>query len=84
VPLWTASTGSGDTEAEWSSIGKEIAEHTKRWVEVLADFVASARKRLDKLNRERAERAERARTPSPVHEIKVKMDWDKLIKSIKS
>ena len=53
VPLWTASIGWNDTEAEWSSIAKEIAEHTKRWVEILADFVASARKVRDELNRER-------------------------------
>ena len=47
VPIWTASIGWNDTEAEWSSIAKEIAEHTKRWVEILADFVASARKVQD-------------------------------------
>jgi len=38
---------------------KEIAEHTKRWAEILADFVASARKLRHKLNRERARAARR-------------------------
>jgi hypothetical protein len=59
VALWTASIGWGDTKADWSSIAKEIAEHTKRWVEILADFVASARKLRHKLNRERARAARR-------------------------
>jgi hypothetical protein len=76
VPLWTASIGWNDTEAEWSSIAKEIAEHTKRWVEVLADFVASARKVLDKLNRERAERA---RTAAAVHTENIVIRWRDLI-----
>lgn len=70
VPLWTASIGSGDTEAEWSSIAKEIAEHTKRWVEILADFVASARKVKDGLKRER-----RSHKASPVKEIKFTLEW---------
>jgi hypothetical protein len=72
VPLWTASVGWNDTEAEWLSIAKEIAEHTKRWVEILADFVASARKVLDKLNRERALRE------SAVHkENIITIEWPK-------
>jgi hypothetical protein len=61
VPLWTASIGWGDTGADWSSIAKEIAEHTKRWVEILAEFVASAREFRHKLNRERARAA--SKTP---------------------
>jgi hypothetical protein len=40
APLWTTGTGWGDTEADWLSTAKKIAEHTKRWVELLADFVA--------------------------------------------
>jgi hypothetical protein len=44
MPLWTASTGWGDADADWSSTAKTIAEHTKRWVGLLADFVASCRK----------------------------------------
>jgi hypothetical protein len=69
VPLWTASIGWNDTEAEWSSIAKEIAEHTKRWVEVLADFVASARKVRDELIKSR----ERAHTASAVHNIVIRL-----------
>jgi hypothetical protein len=41
--LWTASTGWGDTDADWASTARVIAEQTKRWVELLADFVASCR-----------------------------------------
>ncbi len=41
--LWTASAGWSDTDTDWSSIAKEIAEHTKRWIVLLADFVASSR-----------------------------------------
>jgi hypothetical protein len=41
TPLWTTGTGWDDTEANWLSTAKKIAEHTKRWVELLADFVAS-------------------------------------------
>jgi len=44
TPLWTASTGWGDADADWSSTAKTIAEHTKRWVGLLADFVALCRK----------------------------------------
>jgi hypothetical protein len=43
VPLWTASTGWGDADVDWSSTAKAIAEHTKRWVELLADFAALCR-----------------------------------------
>jgi hypothetical protein len=69
VPIWTASIGWNDTEAEWSSIAKEIAEHTKRWVEILVDFVASARKVRDELIKSR----ERAHTASPVHNIVIRL-----------
>jgi hypothetical protein len=44
MPIWTANTGWGDAGTDWSSIAKEIAEHTKRWVKLLAPFVASSRK----------------------------------------
>jgi hypothetical protein len=59
VPLWTASIGWGDTGADWSSIAKEIAEHTQRWVEILAEFVASARAFRD------SESATRAASKTP-------------------
>jgi hypothetical protein len=42
--LWTGGTGWGDADADWSSAAKTIAEHTKRWVGLLADFVALCRK----------------------------------------
>jgi len=42
--LWTANPGWGDKDANWSNTAKEIAEHTMRWVGLLADFVASCRK----------------------------------------
>ena len=42
--LWTASAGWGDIDADWSSTAKEIAKHTKQWLGLLADFVASCRK----------------------------------------
>jgi hypothetical protein len=81
MPLWTASIGWNDTEAEWSSIAKEIAEHTKRWVEVLADFVASAREVRDKLYREWTA----PKKQSPVHTIVVKLpDLTETIKSLLS
>ncbi len=81
MPLWSASIGWNDTEAEWSSIAKEIGEHTKRWVEILSDFVASARKALDKLNRERTA----SKKQSPVHTIVVKLpDLTETIKSLLS
>jgi hypothetical protein len=77
VPLWTASIGWNDTEAEWSSVAKEIAEHTKRWVEILVDFVASARKVRDELIKSR----ERAHTASAVHNIVIRLsdliEWPK-------
>jgi len=68
MPLWTTSIGWNDTEAEWPRIAKEIAVHTKRWVEILADFVASARKVKDGLKRER-----RSHEASPVHNIVIRL-----------
>jgi hypothetical protein len=44
VSLWTANIGWGDADVDWSSTAKAIAERTKRWVGLLADFVASCRK----------------------------------------
>jgi hypothetical protein len=41
--LWTANVGWRDTDADWSNIAKAIANHTKQWVGLLADFVASCR-----------------------------------------
>ena len=41
--LWTASVGWGDADIDWSSIGKAVAERTKQWVGLLADFVALCR-----------------------------------------
>jgi hypothetical protein len=43
VLLWTANIGWGDADADWSSTVKAIADHTKQWVGLLADFVASCR-----------------------------------------
>jgi hypothetical protein len=44
VSLWAANIGWGDADVDWSSTAKAIAERTKRWVGLLADFVASCRK----------------------------------------
>jgi hypothetical protein len=41
--LWTANVGWGDADADWSNIAKAIADRTKQWVGLLADFVASCR-----------------------------------------
>jgi hypothetical protein len=41
--LWTANVGWRDTDADWSNIAKAIADHTKQWVALLADFTASCR-----------------------------------------
>jgi hypothetical protein len=41
--LWTANVGWGDADADWSNIAKAIADRTKQWVDLLADFVASCR-----------------------------------------
>jgi hypothetical protein len=43
VALWTESLGWGDADIDWSSTAKAIAEHTKRWVGLLADFVVLCR-----------------------------------------
>jgi hypothetical protein len=42
--LWTTNVGWGDADADWSNIAKAIADRTKQWVGLLADFVASCRK----------------------------------------
>jgi hypothetical protein len=39
--LWTANVGWGDAAADWSNIAKAIADRSKQWVGLLADFVAS-------------------------------------------
>jgi hypothetical protein len=44
VLLWTKNIGCGDADADWSSTVKAIADHTKQWVGLLADFVDSCRK----------------------------------------
>jgi hypothetical protein len=41
--LWTANVGWGDADADWSNIAKAIADRTKQWAGLLADFVASCR-----------------------------------------
>jgi hypothetical protein len=41
--LWTANVGWRDTDADWSNIAKAIADYTKQWVGLLADFVALCR-----------------------------------------
>jgi hypothetical protein len=43
VLLWTANIGWGDADADWSSTVTAIADHTKQWVGLLADFVRSCR-----------------------------------------
>jgi hypothetical protein len=40
VLLWTANTGWGSPKVNWSSTAKAIAEHTKQWTKLLADFAA--------------------------------------------
>jgi hypothetical protein len=59
VPLWTASVGWGDADADWSSTARTIAEHTNRWIELLADFVASCRS----IRRTRSEHYSRSSVP---------------------
>jgi hypothetical protein len=44
VVLWTANIGWGDAHADWWSTVRAIANHTKQWVGLLADFVHSCRK----------------------------------------
>jgi hypothetical protein len=41
--LWTANVGWRDADADWSHIAKTIADRTKQWVGLLADFVATCR-----------------------------------------
>ncbi len=48
VLLWTANIGWGDADANWPSIAKAITDHTKQWVGLLADFVASCREVRDR------------------------------------
>jgi hypothetical protein len=43
VLLWTANIGWGDADADWSTTVKSIADHTKQWMGLLADFVCSCR-----------------------------------------
>jgi hypothetical protein len=43
VPLWIADRGWGDTDIDWSSTVKTIADHTKQWIGLLTDFVALCR-----------------------------------------
>jgi hypothetical protein len=43
VLFWSANIGWDDVDADWSSTVKAIADHTRQWVGLLADFVASCR-----------------------------------------
>jgi hypothetical protein len=43
-PLWSANIGWGTADADWSGTAKAIAQRTKQWVTLLADFVDACRK----------------------------------------